>query len=331
MNTVQTWLSWWETQAVGPDPALALARTQGFVVTLNQMRALGRARHDDRRELRRGTWKIVGRGLRTPVDVACGAPNQHVLRRRAHALQATAAVLSRSDHVITGRSGAILAGLPTLWVPSRPELTATDVTLGRLDRSHIFGATLKPDEITHWFGAPVSHAARTIVDLARHNRRDGIMACDAALREQIVTRAELERTLRLAWGWPGVRRARGVVALADPRSESPLESLTRLALHDDGFPAPEPQVVIADPWMGWSYRVDLLFEADRLILEADGRVKYEAKPETDEQDGAGVWEEKRRETRLRSLGFRVERVLWEDVVDNWPRTSRRLRALLRAR
>lgn len=59
-----------------------------------------------------------------------------------------------------------------------------------------------------------------------------------------------------------------------------------------------------------------------LVVECDGKVKYTA----DE-----LWTEKRREARLRALGFRVDRVLWEDVVHHWPETSARLRRALTAR
>lgn len=324
VGTAQTWSSWWDAQARDADPAIALARSQGFVAGTDQLRDLGWQRHDDRRELRRGTWAAVCRGVRTPVATDADEPSGFILRRRRHALLATATALTRADHVIGGRSGAILRGLPTMWIPDQPELTAANLTLGRRDGSHIFGATLKPEEITNWFGAPVTTAARTVVDLARHNRRDGVMACDAALRQGLVTPAQLDRALETAFGWPWVRRARKIVALADPRAESPLESITRLALHDDGFPTPEPQAVIRDPARRWRYRVDFLFGKQRLILEADGRVKY------DEGEDEDRWAEKQRETRLRGLGYRVERVIWEDVAYNWPRTSRWLRSLLAA-
>ncbi len=49
-------------------------------------------------------------------------------------------------------------------------------------------------------------------------------------------RPQLDDALAAARGWPGVRRARSVLALASPLAESPLESLVRLRLHDAGFP-----------------------------------------------------------------------------------------------
>lgn len=96
--------------------------------------------------------------------------------------------------------------------------------------------------------------------------------------------------------------ARAVLALADRRGESPLESLVRLALHDDGFPVPRLQVRIG------GYRVDFLWPEQRLVLEAAGRVTYA---------GQAMWREKQRERALHRLGYRVIRVFWSDLRD-WP-------------
>jgi len=165
-----------------------------------------------------------------------------------------------------------------------------------------------------WFGCQVTTIARTLVDLGRHDRWDAIMAVDAALRRGLIDRRAIDLTLAGAVGWPGVRQARAVLALADERAESPLESLTRLRLQDDGFPVPDLQV-----WFGGD-RVDMVFDEQRLILEIDGLDKYV-------KDALRL--EKLRETRLRRYGYRVERVTWDDVVNHWPRTAEWLRHLLR--
>lgn len=314
------WTDWWARQTRGSrDPAVQLARSQGFVVGVEQLRDLGWRRHDDRRELRRGTWTRVGPGSRSPITVDRDTDNDHLRRRRQHALHAAAAALARSDHVISGRSAATLHGLPTLELPALPELTAAESVLGRRDRAHVYGATLRGQAITTWFGTPVTIVARTLADLARHDRRDGLMAADAALRESLASRAEIQHSIDDAVGWPGIRQARAILALATPLAESPLESLLRLCLHDDGFPPPQLQVEIADSARGQRYRVDLLYPDARLIIEADGRAKY---------IGDALWREKQRETRLRALGYRVERVLWNDVLRYWPQTRARLRGLL---
>jgi very-short-patch-repair endonuclease len=166
-----------------------------------------------------------------------------------------------------------------------------------------------------WHGIWVTTVARTLVDLARHDRFDAIMAADAALREGLTSPAAIDAALALACGWPGVRRARRVLALASPLAESPLESVTRLVLHDAGFPPPQLQVRIP----GTPYRVDMLWPAQRLILECDGMEKYTV---------AELRREKRRELALRALGYRVERVGWAEIRDGWPVTRRLLMAAL---
>ena len=87
-----------------------------------------------------------------------------------------------------------------------------------------------------------------------------------------------------------------------------------MALHDDGFPPPQLQAEIA------GFEVDMLWPDQRLVLEADGRLKY--------TDRDAWWREKRREQVLRRLDYHVERVIWADVLLNWLATSARLRRLL---
>jgi very-short-patch-repair endonuclease len=207
----------------------------------------------------------------------------------------------------------VLHGLPVFALPPRPEVTDRRQNgLGHRPASHVHGASIVADDVTAWFGVPVLTVARTLVDLGRHDRRDAIMAADAALREGLVTPAEIATALSRATGGPGVRQARAVLALADPRAESPLESLVRLVLHDDGFPPPDLQRTIGGD------RVDMVFDEQRLILEIDGLDKYRL---------TTMAEEKRRERRLRRAGYRVERLTWDEVVRDWPQTRRWLRPL----
>ena len=112
----------------------------------------------------------------------------------------------------------------------------------------------------------------------------------------------------------------GIVELADPLAESPLESLTRLAIHDAGLPAPELQVPIAVPGRRVPYYVDLMWPQRRLVLECDGRLKY--------RDEDAPWREKKRQLALERVDLHVERVVWDDVMRTWPLTEARLRRLL---
>ena len=304
------WTTWWTD--ISADPLVKFGT--GFVLSPVDRDAAGISRQTARTRVRRGEWVGAGYGFIAPVDIS--HESRHVVERRRHALRSAAAGRRKPGHVISGRSAAILGGLPTFRVPLRPELTEPfSVALGRgRGTAHVFGADLREEDQTDWFGVLVTSIARTLVDLGRHDRWDAIMAADAALHEGLVDRATIDEVLARAKGWPGVRQAREVLALADERAESPLESLTRLRLHDDGFPVPDLQV-----WFGLD-RVDMVFEEQRLILEVDGLEKY--------IDGA-LEQEKLRETRLRRYGYRVERVTWDDIVRNWPATAAWLRRLLR--
>lgn len=319
LTPTQSWRAWWRKvwDRADHDLASRIAREQGFVLTTAQLRACGWADHDLRREIRRGTWTAPARGVASPVVIAEDG-DRFLGARRRHALASTATSLKRRGQVVSGRSAATLHGLPTLAPPAVPELTvAPPTTMGHRSRAHLYSATLTIDDVTTWYGVPVETVGRTIVTIARHDPREGLMAADAALHEGLVTHQELAERIAAATGWPGVRRAREVVSLASHLAESPLESLVRLALHDDGFPRPELQVEFYDPRRGCTYRVDLLLPDQRLIIEADGRAKY-----SDEE----LWREKRREARLRALtGHRVERVVWADLAEgNWPDTRERL-------
>jgi very-short-patch-repair endonuclease len=309
---IAAWRDWWRRQADTMDLLSVIARGQGFVVTTAQLRASRWADHDLRREVRRGNWWVPGRGTASPVVID---GDDFLAVRRRHAIRSSAAVLVRPGHLIDGTSAAIVHGLPTMGVPELPEVMGTSPDwLGRRAASHLTHAGIAEKEIGWWFGAPLTTVPRTIVDLARRDRRTAIMAADAAVRESLVTRAELDAALVTARGWPGVRQAREIVALADGDAESPLESIVRLALHDDGFPLPKLQRVVA------GYRVDFLWPEHRLILEADGRGKY--------SDDA-LWEEKKREIALRRAGYEVERIIWADVLRGWDVMRRRLWTLIR--
>jgi very-short-patch-repair endonuclease len=117
-----------------------------------------------------------------------------------------------------------------------------------------------------------------------------------------------------------VTAAARVVALADGRTQSPLESLTRLCLIDAGLSQLEPQSPI-DTERG-TYSVDLLLLGTRVIVEADGRLKYR-------KDDA-LWREKLRQEAIERADYRVVRVTWDDVVRRPDETIRRVRNALSA-
>jgi very-short-patch-repair endonuclease len=327
MSPVAEVAHWWQQRADELRTGSAVERCavrQGFVLTRAQALELGTSRATIRRMLYRGTWWSPRRGVLAVVAVPrADVVDLHAVQRARRcklALACTAAALANPGHVVSGTGAATLYGLPLFTRPTEPQLTAAPPrTPGHRADALVRPAGLAADEVTTWYGAAVTTPARSLVDLARHNRRDGLVAADAAMRELGLRAADLDVALARARGWPGVRRARGVLCLADPLAESPLESITRLACHDAELPVPELQVPIHDPATGRTDRVDALWRAQRVILEMDGKVKY---------TGQELRREKRRQERLARLGYAVVRVLWADVVHNWPATLVRIRAAL---
>lgn len=106
---------------------------------------------------------------------------------------------------------------------------------------------------------------RTAFDLARAaERTEAVIALDALSRVGGFAPAEVLTVAQRLPGGRGSRRLPGLVDLADPRAESPMETRVRLALHDHGVRAP----VLQHPVGG--YRIDLAYPDERFGIEYDG-------------------------------------------------------------
>jgi very-short-patch-repair endonuclease len=134
----------------------------------------------------------------------------------------------------------------------------------------------------------------------------GVVACDHGLREKLFDLDDLAAAAAGVRGWPRSGRVQAMMPLVDGRSESPGESRLRVHLQLAGI-AVVPQVTVRDEEGEFVARVDFLVEGTQVVIEFDGKVKY--------ADGnrATLFEEKRREDRLRRLGYTVIRVTWADL------------------
>lgn len=123
-----------------------------------------------------------------------------------------------------------------------------------------------PGEVTRADGIEVTTPLRTAYDLAR---REPVIAAAAAVDALArVGRFHPEEVLALARRHPGVRgtlRIPRVVALADPRAESPAESRMRAAIVLAGLPTPALQHPVGH------YFLDLAYPEVSLGIEYDGR------------------------------------------------------------
>ena len=157
---------------------------------------------------------------------------------------------------------------------------------------------------------------------------DGVVAIDAALHAKKVTRAELLRAVLAGSHRPGIAQAARALDLSDGRAESPLETRGRLAMLASGLPRPELQVELHDA-DGLIGRVDGWYEDAGVAIEFDGQVKY-TDPRYASSPGEVLWQEKRREDRMRAAGARVVRIANEDLGPPWPRMAARIGDLVAA-
>lgn len=281
-----------------------------------ELRRLGATAASTRAAVRRGEVVRVRRGA-----LVEGARYRAATSTERYALRVRAVMHSRPGDAAWRHAALAMYGLP-LW----------DVDLHRIDLlGDVRASTYAGDLAIHpragrevvWLdGLPVADLAAAVVSTAACSGvAAGVVAADAALGRGMFTSARLAQVAAIAPAPRGSRRVAQTLALADPASESPGESVTRVALVLAGFRV-RSQVSITD---GGSFvaRVDLLV-GDRVVVEFDGALKYA------DGDGRTVFREKVREDRLRALGYAVLRVTWSDL--RYPeRIVRRVRALLAQR
>ncbi len=291
------------------------ARRRGGVFTVADARRAGCSPDEIRSAVRTRAWHRLRRGVYVQaarwLEVAADSRERHLLVcAAALAVLGPGPVLSHSS---AARSHRLVL----------PRGTDDDVRLTHADRwrdgrgYRIAAAALPSGDVVATGTLPVTSAARTLVDCARDwPLPDAVVAVDAALNGRQVQRSAVRAAVLRQTHWAGISAAARALDLADGRAESPLETRGRLALLQAGLPRPELQVELHGP-RGFVARVDAWYEEAALAVEFDGRVKY-----TDPRDGrtpdAVLWDEKRREDRIRDLDVRVVRITQEDLAPTGP-------------
>jgi very-short-patch-repair endonuclease len=324
----ERYVRWRQAAAVartvpGTREAVDRAGGQGFVLTKPQARAAGLTTADVRRLVRRGTWTELRRNIICvlPAPTEADLADHDWLHGRRAEVVAAAAQLAYPASVVSHDSAAAMRALPLLRPPARPTLTATYGSgFGRPD-INLHLARTEPIDIDSWFGVAVTTAARTVIDVARNaGPRAGLVLADAALHQGLASLAQLEDVLFRQVRWPGIRTARRVVELAEPLAESPLESLVRLLVVDNGLPAFAPQRWVQT--RTGRFRVDGLWADRWVVLEVDGLRKY--------GDLSDLIAEKKRQEAIERAGYRVVRVTWSEYWTDPVDVIARIREALRA-
>ncbi|MFM6848224.1 MAG: hypothetical protein ACKOVB_03870 [Terrabacter sp.] len=293
---------------------------QDDVFPLARALAVGIDRPELRRLAREGRVHHLHHGwfaVREPAD-----------DRDRHRLRLAALLQQYADRAVASDASALLLlDLPTYepdW--SVVHLLRTRPTGARRAKAHRKADLVVRPALQHPEAhrlAPGTRAVHPALAVALAGLTDPcafLVPADAAVRQRFVTVDDLRLAAEVIGRRPGIERVRAAVSHCDARHESPGETVAAWVLHHLGFrTVPQFAVPGTEPFTpgGRGYRADLGIVGTRVLVEFDGRSKYASA-----QD---LWDEKRREDRIRSLEWEVVRVTWADL-----QRPERVRALVEA-
>lgn len=304
-----------------------IAGRQGGVFTTAQAATAGYSQGAVLNLLADGEWHRLRRGAYVEQSLL-----ESLDGTSRHAVHVRAVMLTLGARVAVSHVSALALHGLTVWGAdlSRVHVTRRDGGSGRVhaDVVHHCGQ-IGPDEIDLVDGVRTVSVARAVVEhAATSSFESGVVSADAALHTGRTSPGDLRRALEAIRSWPGARDASAAIPFADGRCEGVGESIGRVLMHEQGLPAPDLQREFFDAVGRFIGRVDFVFEAERTIVEFDGRVKYRG---MGKDPAEVVIAEKRREDRLRELGYEVVRLDWSDLARPRQTATRIRQAFERAR
>ena len=161
-------------------------------------------------------------------------------------------------------------------------------------------------------GLRVASPERTISDLAKSDSLTSLLvSINDCLHKRLFTTDGLLEYVNNSPERRYLNKIKKLILVATPKCESPLETLAWLEINNEGFSFPTQQKIIYDK-NDFVARVDMYWELKKgpmnerkIILELDGMGKYKTIND--------LYIEKRREDKLRALGYKIVRATWEDV------------------
>ena len=265
--------------------------------------------------MRRDWWARVHHGVYVDAQVL-----REATARERHRIDAAASIaaLAGPAHAF-GVSGAIAHDLPLPGsLVSRVELIRPMGHDGRalsrrvsarerLDAATIRGHRLSADDVTIAGGLATVNRLLAAVSAAAHLDDEWAVAVldAAAWRDESAIDGMSVYAERFAH-LRGIGTVRRALPLARTGAQTPLETFSRLRLVERGLPEPQLQVPLYDD-DGLIGYVDALWLELGVVGEADGLVKYGGGSDT-------VIAEKRREDRIRALGYAVVRWTWDEIM-----------------
>jgi very-short-patch-repair endonuclease len=215
------------------------------------------------------------------------------------------ALLLYPDAVLAGTSALLAHGIPVWGAPlGAPSILRPVKRAGGMSAFWVRPA--RGEMVTTDWGPASPPASALVQHAVDHGIVTGVVSADAALREGVVSLDELTAEAERVGTWPHSSRAASMLRLVDGRRESVGESRCGVALAMAGI-AVTPQVRIRDERGEFVARVDFLVDGTMVVIEFDGKIKYAS------GDPQVLWDEKRREDRLRRLGYVVVRITWAQL------------------
>jgi hypothetical protein len=243
----------------------------------------------------RGVYIPAAQAQDVAVRAAALAP---LLPKGAAVARSAAAWLHGFDVRVPGAHTApppLEVVVPTGFVPPRRAGLRT------------YAASLPDGDVAELDGLLVTSLPRTAIDIARYIPPFMALAgLDAMARADRIDPAALMDHLERWKGERYVAKARRLISLCNPLSESAGESWMRLRVADAGFPAPELQIWVPDEVNG-VYRLDMGWRKRRIGVEYDGE-EFHGTPEQ------FIHDMRRRERLLHEFGWHVIGVHRGDVL-----------------
>ena len=261
-----------------------------------------------RRQLRGASWRRMGSGF----YVWAGLPDHPMLR-----------LLTVQRRLPTGSafSGCTAAWLHGLDLAPCDPVEATvpnPIDISLRAGVAIRRAKLTSGEVVRLNGVHATSILRTLLDVARYQPLvEAVVAMDAALHKKVVSPGQLRAYVAAKGGHRGFARLDRVVGLAEPATESPMETRLRMVLVLAGLPRPAVQVPIHDQRGRYLGRPDLYYASSRLGLEYDG-ASHRGNLASDVQ----------RQNRLLATGIRLLRFTATDVRNAPDLIVRQVRAVI---
>lgn len=202
-------------------------------------------------------------------------------------------------------SGSTAGWLHGLDLPPVDPVQVTVANAHTSNRAHVClrRAKLHPGDVVRLRGLPVTSGLRTALDLgSRPPLVDAVVALDTVLHRRLVSLSELLSWVEANRGAKGIATLRRAIELAEPATESPMETRLRLLLVMARLPRPRVQVPLHDQEGRFLGRPDLYYADHRLGLEYDGVTHRD-----------NLVGDNRRQNRLLNSGFRLLRFTSADI------------------